>query len=826
MKQMKSPFKFLDSYQQEDVDIFFGREQETDDLYDALSGVKHLLVYGPSGAGKTSLVECGLRNQFSDADWYALTIRRATNLTASVFTAINEALSKKIALNPKTKLPLDETLTFGQAIENLFSERYQPVYLLFDQFEELLILGTREEKVDFFTRLNQLIRYKVPCRVMLIMREEFIGHLSEFEHLCPSIFQHRFRLEKMGRLNVREVILQILEAPRYRSDFLVKDSENLTDSILSKLPDEKQEIELTHVQVFINELWERANKVTFKDALPVLHEGLIEKEDNLEKVLDSFLKKQLSELELIHGEKVPLELLAAMISERHTKWQLSENQLTAALEEKGIDLKRKVGELLQNLETRRIVRTLKSGEETRYEISHDLLALVVGQNLTEEMKMRERAGEVYKVYEERTGYFSQDDLDYLRPYQQYKDFSPNLGERIVESEAHIKEVKESELKKAKDRLRTVRGLLILALLALLAAGYFGLDANRKKEEAQKATTKAETNLRNLEKSNAEIVKFILKNADKEILKLDYEAALETIHSAADLKAAKSDVAKAYLEIAFWFGETGEVARATGILYTAAALINRPLPKASSTREIIKKFDAEVYAKMMERYYFVDDVNMVTIEGGQFKMGEDETLHPQEVSHFRLAKYETTWWQYYLFCKVTGHENESPGWGANGDNPVVNVSWFDAVDYADWLNKQFELDAANGYRLPTEAEWEYAAKGGKYKEPYIYSGSNQLDSVAWYDDNSKSHTHPVGEKKSNALGLYDMSGNVWEWCGDWYGDYPVESEKDYKGVKEGVGRVFRGGSWVNDDDYCRSSSRNGSYPDFGLINYGFRLARAD
>jgi len=199
MNHATSPFKFLDSYQQEDADIFFGREKETDALYNALSGVKHLLVYGPSGAGKTSLIECGLRNQFSDADWFAVSIRRGSNMTASVFARINEALHEKIALDPQTKLPRNPDFDFGEAIENLFAERYQPVYLLFDLFEELLILGDEAEKKDFFTRLNRLIRYKVPCRVLLVMREEIIGHLSEFEPLCPSIFQYRFRLEKMGR---------------------------------------------------------------------------------------------------------------------------------------------------------------------------------------------------------------------------------------------------------------------------------------------------------------------------------------------------------------------------------------------------------------------------------------------------------------------------------------------------------------------------------------------------------------------------------------------------------------------------------------------------
>lgn len=264
MSGINSPFKFLDSFQQSDADIFFGREKETQDLYNSLNGVKHLLVYGPTGAGKTSLIECGLRNQFSDADWFAVTIRRGNNINSAVFAGINEVLTEKIEIDTVSKMPVNPDIEFGQAIEHLFAERYQPVYLLFDQFEELVISGEEEEKKKFFTLLNKLIRNKVPCRFLLIMREEFIGYLSEFESLCPTIFYHRFRVEKMGRKNVENVIYHILEAPRYRSFFNVNDSQKLAQDILEKLPVRKKEIELAHAQLFLRELWDRAqsNKKT------------------------------------------------------------------------------------------------------------------------------------------------------------------------------------------------------------------------------------------------------------------------------------------------------------------------------------------------------------------------------------------------------------------------------------------------------------------------------------------------------------------------------------------------------------------------------------
>ncbi|MCB0597153.1 MAG: ATP-binding protein [Lewinellaceae bacterium] len=503
MSLQQSPFKFLDAYQQDDHAIFFGREQETEALYEALSGVKQLLVYGPSGAGKTSLIECGLRNQFSDADWFALTIRRGSNVVASVYQSINEALENPIPLDEITQLPKDKSKSFGHAIEDLFSERYQPIYLLFDQFEELLLLGKEEEKRDFFTRLHELIRYKVPCRVLLIMREEFIGHLSEYEPLCPSLFQNRFRLEKMGPDGVRAVIKQTLAAPQFQAFFTVEDAEGLANAVRPSLNDPQKEIELTHLQVFLSELWDRARTAALPQEMPHLSRRLLQKEDNLETVLDSFLKKQLKELDATHRENTALEVLAAMISERHTKLQLSKEEIEQDLRGNGIELANPTL-LLTDLKERRLVRTLKTGSRPRYEISHDVLARIVGQNLTEEMRMREKAREVYRVYGERQGVLSQQDLDYLRPYQAYLAPPPELIERMEEGKQQAAE----KYARARRQLRLVRGLLVVAVLGLLTAGFFAWRANEGKKKALAEEAKA----------RQAVLDFQRENADKERLK--------------------------------------------------------------------------------------------------------------------------------------------------------------------------------------------------------------------------------------------------------------------------------------------------------------------
>ena len=493
--QPKAPFKFLDSYNEGDFDEFFGREEETNKLYDTLSGVKHLLVYGPSGAGKTSLIECGLRNQFSDADWFALTIRKGENITASVYNTINEQLVNRFKIASQSKLPIDEKtnqkISFGNAIRRLYGERFQPIYLLFDQFEELFISGNDEEKKDFFTRLHKLIRYKVPCRVLLIMREEFIGHLSEFEPLCPSIFQHRFRLEKMRRSAVQCVIFNILNAPRYQNYFHVKNPELLAENILKKLPDQKQEIELAHVQVFLSELWDRADEKKEENEKPLLHQGLIKENDNLTTVLNSFLKKQLKELEYEHEDNALLGLLAAMISEKHTKLQLSENDLKEKLEEDSVLLKKPLIKLLEEFISRGIIRQLKSDNETQYEISHDVLATVVGESLPEEYKLKKKAAEIFKMYIERTSYYySKDDLDHLRLYKQYAKYPKELKHRIIESEMYLTKKRQVESMRLKRRQWTLR-ILFTCLFALVIVGYFAYKSHQQHVELDKALSKSE-----------------------------------------------------------------------------------------------------------------------------------------------------------------------------------------------------------------------------------------------------------------------------------------------------------------------------------------------
>ena len=220
--------------------------------------------------------------------------------------------------------------------------------------------------------------------------------------------------------------------------------------------------------------------------------------------------------------------------------------------------------------------------------------------------------------------------------------------------------------------------------------------------------------------------------------------------------------------------------------------------------------------------------MVFVEGGIFTMGcsNGSECYPEELPQrqvtlngFKMAKYLVTQKQWVSIMDT------NPSYHKGDDLPVEQVSWLDVQVFIAKLN---EITGKN-YRLATEAEWEYAARGGKNSKGYKYSGSDNLDEIAWYILNSENKTHPVGTKKPNELGIYDMTGNLWEWCNDWYGAYTNELPNeipymltDPQGATMGSSRVIRGGRWECPARFCRVSYRRSANPEIPSNKVGFRI----
>lgn len=296
--------------------------------------------------------------------------------------------------------------------------------------------------------------------------------------------------------------------------------------------------------------------------------------------------------------------------------------------------------------------------------------------------------------------------------------------------------------------------------------------------------------------------------------------------------------------------------------------NLTLIKDGRQREKINSLLFKLNPRQMElirnRYYPL----MTKVKGGTFIMGSDSSKtddekpeHSVVLSDFEIARTEVTVWQYNLYMISNGRNIfvdaalQGPGWGWSGDHPMVWINFYDAIQYANWLSQRVGLpevyvidktqkDSCNinpddrdkwlvtfnrdskGFRLPTEAEWEYAARGGAHQSPYYYSGSDDYDKVAWHADNADTRTQPVASKLPNALGVYDMSGNVWEWCWDWYGEYSTngQTQENPIGAFKGKGRVVRGGSWYSYYGSVYVFNRHSDPPANRRTAFGFRLVR--
>jgi sulfatase modifying factor 1 len=219
--------------------------------------------------------------------------------------------------------------------------------------------------------------------------------------------------------------------------------------------------------------------------------------------------------------------------------------------------------------------------------------------------------------------------------------------------------------------------------------------------------------------------------------------------------------------------------------------------------------------------------MVMVVGDTFRMGfengqvygDDRMAHKVILASFKIAKTEVTVRQWKEYCQATANPMpaEVPVSGWVDGNPIVNVSWDDAVGYCNWLS----IEKGKKFRLPTEAEWEFAARGGSHSYGYPYSGGKGTDMVGWTSENSGGQPHPVASKRANELGLFDMTGNVYEWCSDRFGNYPGKTVLNPKGPATGTLRVYRGGSWYTAPEFCDIASRDSNNPKERFNFVGFR-----
>lgn len=475
---MKSPFKFLDPFTLEDRDSFFGREKEEKSLYRLVHKTKLAIVYGLSGTGKTSLIQCGLARQFEGPDWLPIFIRRQNNINISIDNAIQKIL---------TDAPT-ENESLSTRINKIYKTYYRPVFLIFDQFEELFIFGKENEKDDQYERVTFIRQIKdvldndCPCTIIISIREEYLGQLYSFEKAIPTFFDYRLRIEPMSGNTIHKV----LDASFKKFNITVEESQDANldkyDSILKNVNSEKSSADLPYLQVYLDRFYREDFLRTYPNNeentegvwLPIeFTQEEIKNFGTIEDVLDKFLDEQMKVIQenlSVNGNIISKDLakniLDAFVSEDGTKRPISierqGNLIT--IKEGNKDFPQFDPQLLtQCIQSFENARLLRINDESM-ELAHDSLAKIIDSKRTDVERLlndiRKLIRNAQQLFDQVPEYLTFNELNLISHYkdklllnadlQAFVDKSRNVREREhQDAEAKLKEDLERE-KQLKD----------------------------------------------------------------------------------------------------------------------------------------------------------------------------------------------------------------------------------------------------------------------------------------------------------------------------------------------------------------------------------------
>ncbi len=496
---MKSPFKFLNPYEQKDKNIFFGRDDEIKELYQMVFQTNLLLVYGLSGTGKTSLVQCGLAGKFDGPEWHPFFIRRQNNILDSIGQTFKPYLD-------------GEHKTMLESVKSIYNKYFRPVYLIFDQFEEIFILGKPAEQQEFIGQLKELLDAHIPCKVIIVMREEYIGQLYAFEKEIPTLRDFRFRVEQMGMQKVQQVIASTFGAFNVRIE---EPKDELLDQMVQNISDEKSGIALPYVQVYMDVLYREGTR----DIKPgEVTEGeypevTITREDirnagEIEDVLGNFLDQQMKLINRrIKSEHPEYDagFLAAFIdpfaTEDGTKRPIpylreNGNIVFSASEMKNLpSTSPRIMEMaIEGLENSRLLRV----NDDSIELAHDSLAALIDQRRTDEQRslnnIKKRLINEFNEYQESHEPLSRKQLISFEEYIPLLNLDREILDFIHFSEKEATRKEQEELEQKRKELEVEQERRRAELMAQKA------QAEKDKVEAEKqaiAAGKKARRLRNI-----------------------------------------------------------------------------------------------------------------------------------------------------------------------------------------------------------------------------------------------------------------------------------------------------------------------------------------
>ncbi len=461
---IKSPFKFLDSYTSEDRAIFFGRDREITELYRRIFESKILLVYGISGTGKSSLINCGLASRFDDSDWLPVNVRRGSNIIDS----LNEAFNKQ-ALTP-----LKKNLSVAEKLQSIYLDHFKPVFFIFDQFEELFIFGSAKEKNNFIKLIKEIVESETQCRIIFILREEFLAEITEFETDLPEIFSNRFRVEKMKRANA----IQTVEGPCKVYD--IETETGFSEELIDKLCPAGNELELTFLQIYLDRILRIAATEKQISEKLLFSKEIIGRAGSVSDLLGQFLEEQIRELD---DPDTAMAILKSFVSIKGTKRQMNESEILDSIGSFGtVVTEENLLRYLTKFVDLRILRERDDGGH--FELRHDSLASKIYEKFTaiekDIIEVRQFIDNAFSVYEKRGKFLTSDDLKYIAPYEDKLYLNK-------QSELFIDKCK-NEINRSRRRRRNIVSFAALALIIVLSG--FTLWALSEKQKSNQNYLKA------------------------------------------------------------------------------------------------------------------------------------------------------------------------------------------------------------------------------------------------------------------------------------------------------------------------------------------------
>ncbi len=966
--ELRTRYPGLASFTTAQKDLFFGRKQETRDLFNLISVERTVVLFSKSGYGKTSLLQAGVMPLLYGQLMTPVPIRFGTDaLTPEQHFSIQYDTAW-LKFQGKTEAEAQKQARDTSASETFWAQisrcpfgaapaQFTPLFI-FDQFEELFTLyPDRAQRQRFVAELADLIHENMPAalrerilldldsgkisdeeaarlekappmRFVFSIRSDMLHFMDELSEQIPYILRSRYQLFGLNQQQATEAIVTpaaLGASGDARESEGVTRSDALTTNFSSppfaytpealqqilEVLSKNREVESFQLQAICQAIEEKIiassdpSESTGASRLPSLGGAggrrLITPDfyggrAGIDAILEESYNRRIESLATKNADwpEAARRLLEdALVNQNDRRKSVD---VADILGNAGVS-----AALLEELERQRLLRKEPRLDSFYYEISHDtwLAPIVKSRKARQEVETRERiaqekadadrrrrralltsfvAGALILAAVLAVGYAFQKNKEANAEKENAQVERANAEEAIKTAETA-----RSEADNAKNDADAAR---IEADTASARAAIDKQIAENQRKLADIATKKAitaedladqaklEAEIKTLEAQRAALlaVESLIEQSELDILNLNYEKAFFKMSKAANLalkfeeeeRPVKDSVALLLMEIAYFHHHAGYPDRASEPFALAAQLLGKPTPAGKIDFAALNA----THAKFLKERYFPF---FQPLPGGRYFMGRDSTReegtpdelprHEVRLDPFGLAQTETTFWQWnlYITAKKRDIRRYSPSWGIAGDNPAVNLDWFDACEYANWLSLHegrqpfYEIDStkksrsdwqvtllnsANGYRLPTEAEWEYAARGGPGAPYYQYAGGDNLDLVGWYDENSTlegvQRSHPVGKKMPvvfpNGSKLFDLSGNVWEWCWDGYEENFYEEFRNSVANNPGGAkdwttvRVLRGGSWEFNGNYSRSSFRYRNYGYNRILPWAFRLAR--